>query len=263
MRTPNDSPIVNKKTGEVTGYRHVLNGLAASGRSPGYKPTASVKISRAELILMQRACERSVDKTKLRHHAESLGVSVDSLRSLRIGWYIERQAWTFPMISANGEIVGIRVRRADGAKWSITGGSEGIFVPQSSPTAGVIVVCEGPTSTAAWLDIGFPAIGRPSCSGGVAILKDQLANERRAVLIVADRDSPKKRLDGSTYLPGQDGAQSLCDQLTGICRARWLVCPVRKDGRDWLKRGATKTEVMEWIRSACGEKQPTATTRVA
>lgn len=254
MRTPSQYPVINKRTGEVLdGHIHILRGVARRPRTAAFSADNAPRISRVELILMQREFVRAVVPASLADHAQALGVSVASLRALRIGWYAERRAWTFPMTDADGDIVGIRVRKplfnGGAAKWSIAGGSEGLFVATEMPKAGVIIVCEGPTSAAAWLDIGFPVIGRPSCTGGNAILRKVLKDELRSVVVVADRDARKKRTDGSFFYPGQDGAASLTEQLSGVCRARCSVCPVSKDGRDWLKQGVTKLDVMDWIRT--------------
>lgn len=242
QRLPNDKPIVNKSTGEIRGYLYVIDidAVKAVDKARDLTP--------AELQNLQKKFTSSVHPARLKEHAYRLGVSEESLRMMRIGWNAEKNAWTFPMVNAEGRITGIRVRNNEGKKWSITGGHEGVFIPRQQQPGGCLIICEGPTSAAAFYTLGFPVIGRPSCNSGVAIIKSILKDERRAVLILADRDTPKKiKGTDQVFYPGQDGARALCEQLQGICRAKWLICPIPKDGRDWLQRGANREIVWKWI----------------
>jgi hypothetical protein len=43
--------------------------------------------------------------------ADSLGLSVESLKRLGAGWSKRYSAWTFPMSDASGQVAGIRLRR--------------------------------------------------------------------------------------------------------------------------------------------------------
>ena len=115
-----------------------------------------------------------------------------------MGWSTAYRAWSFPMSDPAQHVVGIRLRRPDGTKLSVPGGKEGLFIPVGQPTgpAGArLLICEGVTDTAALLDLGFPAVvGRPSCSGGVALIV-ALVQERRPaeVVLMADADEPGVR----------------------------------------------------------------------
>jgi hypothetical protein len=106
--------------------------------------------------------------------ASALGVTVQRLHSLRVGWSAEHRATTWPMTDAAGAVRGIRLRGTDGRKWAVRGGREGLFNPgwcdRSFESPFRLVVCEGATDTAALTDLGFIAIGRPSCSGGVHLI---------------------------------------------------------------------------------------------
>ncbi|MBI5865343.1 MAG: hypothetical protein HZB38_12705 [Planctomycetes bacterium] len=174
--------------------------------------------------------------------AAALGVSRDPLGRLGIGW--DGTAWTFPMRDAEGTIVGIRRRFPDGRKLSLTGGREGVFVPAKAAVDAAIVgqrcptllIAEGPTDCAALVTLGFPAIGRPSCTGGVAIVRE-LARGRDAV-IVADADPP-----------GQRGAMTLARLLALVCPTVRVFAPPAgiKDARAWLCAGATAADVQSVI----------------
>lgn len=228
----------------------VADGQQSSLRAtPKQQPAR--ELGRAEIELIYRQHVANVFPARLNAFARSLCVSVESLRAVGIGWDTDKQAWTFPMRDDRG-IAGLRYRRDTGAKWSLAGGHEGLFRPALTRD-GIIIVCEGPTSAAAWLDLGFDAIGMPSCRGGTGILKAVVRSLDRPLLIVADRDSAKKRPNGDSFCPGPDGARALYESICGVCRAQWAVCPVPKDGRDWLRRGATHGGVHQWIQSLAAE----------
>ena len=175
--------------------------------------------------------------------AVALGVSVESLRRLGIGWSAKHRAWTFPMSNAAGDVLGIRLRLPGGKKLSIKGGHEGLFIPEGIDAHGLLLVCEGPTDTAAMLDLGSSAVGRPSCTGGVKLLVEFVKGiEPSGVVIVADGDAP-----------GQRGAES-----SGIGSTRllgngvaFIVSPAGiKDAREWKRRGATAADVQAAIDAA-------------
>jgi 5S rRNA maturation endonuclease (ribonuclease M5) len=58
----------------------------------------------------------------------------------------------------------------------------------------MVLICEGPSDTAALLDLGFSAVGRPSCNGGRKLLVE-LVQQRKpsSIVIVSDNDSPGQR----------------------------------------------------------------------
>lgn len=169
--------------------------------------------------------------------AASLGVSVDSLRRLGIGW--DGESWAFPMRDATGRVVGIRRRFDNGRKLSVKGGHEGLFVPTGLSSSDVLLICEGPTDAAALLDLGFSVIGRPSCSGGRRHVV-RIATGRRAV-IVADADGP-----------GQLGANLLAFFLRPHCPSVRVITPpdAIKDARAWKRAGATREDIERTIREA-------------
>jgi 5S rRNA maturation endonuclease (ribonuclease M5) len=204
--------------------------------------------------------------------AKSLGLSVDSLQAVGIGWSSIHRAWSFPMRNAKGEVVGIRLRAPNGRKFSVTGGHEGLFLPvwcewpTSQPLDGLwlggncrkddgrLLICEGATDTAALVHLGFNAlVGRPSCSGGsdmiVQLVRQQ---EPREVVIVADADEP-----------GQQGAAALASVLIRhVTTVKALTPPAGiKDVRDWLRAGSTRERVEQAIAAAsrvrCADRSPT------
>jgi hypothetical protein len=123
----------------------------------------------------------------------------------------------------------MRLRSDEGDKWALRGSRQGVFVP-SMETEEEALVVEGPTDAAAAVSLGFYAIGRPSCTGGVreiAALCRRLGIKRLSV--VADNDGP-----------GIAGARAFCGQV-GV-RTRVVVLPA-KDLREWVRNGATRQAV--------------------
>jgi hypothetical protein len=162
--------------------------------------------------------------------ADDLGLSVDSLQQLCVGWAAEHRAWTFPMRDAVGNVLGIRLRLRNGRKLAVRGGHEGLFIPTRlteivEANSGQLLVAEGPTDTAALLDLGFDTIGRPSCSGGTRLLVEFIRRRKvRSVVVVADSD-----------MPGQRGAANLAEVLTAYAASIRIVTPPvpQKDARAW------------------------------
>ena len=175
-----------------------------------------------------RRYRTSVNPERLAKLAAELGLTVDSLNRLGVGWAFDRSAWAFPMKNADGVLLGVRLRTTTGKKFSVTGGHEGLFIPTDLSDAGPLLLCEGPTSCGALLDLGFSAIGRPSCMGGAGLVCNYLRRAaRRDVIIFGDHDQAKHRPDGSVWHPGQDGAARLAQDVLPHARSVKVVVPPR------------------------------------
>ena len=184
-----------------------------------------------------------------------LGVTVDSLIRLGAVWSRRHGAWAFPMFDIERRLIGIRLRAQDGRKWAVTGSHNGLFWPRGmpSPAAGQwLLVCEGPTDCAALLDMGFDAIGRPSCSGAVDAVVELAYRGRREICIVGDFDAPHARPDGTTWRPGHEGAYRLAEALTLARRRPKIIWPAapHKDVRAWRLAGAERRDLEASIRTA-------------
>lgn len=197
------------------------------------------------------------DRYALQNVSDALGYGPATLsRSGAV--YVRKQgvlAWA--MRDGRGNCVGIRFREAkpDGArKWALTGGGAGLFLPADPPAAGAVdAIVEGPTDMAALLEYGIPAIGRPSCSGGVDYVCEWIANRQydRRVVIVADNDTPKRRPDGSQWYPGTAGATALAEAVFRRCGIRAaVVMPPHghNDMRACLRAGVTSRAVRAVLR---------------
>lgn len=168
--------------------------------------------------------------------AATLGVKEIPLRMLKPVYAQEHRAWAFVMRDGYNNMIGIRLRSINGDKWAVPGSHAGIFLPQCEITR-TVLICEGPTDTAAGLSLGYFSIGRPSCSGGVPHICNAVKRLgiTRAV-IVADND-PDREVKGKTIpSPGLNGAAMLAKYLP--IPSATLVLPT-KDIREFVKMGGT------------------------
>ncbi len=200
-----------------------------------------------EITTRARAC---TDPRSFRAFANQLCVAAWSLNRLDVGtvganlaenFHIRwaKGSWTFPMRAADGEVTGIRLRMPDGSKCAVPGSHDGLFIPNDIGNPDQLLICEGATDTAAMLDLGFAAIGRPSCRGSrreVVRLVRRL--KPRSVVIVADRDPA-----------GLVGAHELALELvTRVAELRVISPPDGiKDAREWKRSGAAAAAVQEAI----------------
>jgi len=172
--------------------------------------------------------------------ADEFGVSERAVERLQVG--LHRGATTWPMRDSKERVIGVRLRGKDGRKWCIEGSHNGVFWPEG-------VVCdssdlwlpEGGSDCAALLTLGFNAIGRPACRGGVESIVEILKCCRRTVIVVADNDEAKYRPDGSEFFPGQEGAKALAKAIRPfVYKVKVFVPSEHKDIRRWLQAGLTR-----------------------
>lgn len=180
--------------------------------------------------------------------ALTIGVEMDALERLLPAFDAMAQAFAFPMRDAAGKVVGIRLRNDEGKKWAVKGSSDGLFYDSTITTADEVVVCEGPTDTAAAMSMGLVAIGRSSCVTGGELIRDLVRRWRaHTVFLVADNDRGKRRDDGASYVPGVDGAESIVRIIGRRCK---VVATPAKDIRAWYHGGGNKAEFLALARSA-------------
>jgi hypothetical protein len=152
----------------------------------------------------------------------------------------------FPMHDGHLDVIGIRLRSADGKKWAVKGSRAGVFVPwRYRPSDwnnnGHVVVVEGPTDASAVLALNMIPIGRPSCLGGEqTLLEAARALGATSLTIVADNDGP-----------GVMGARRLCTTLDGSgIRWRLVTAGGHKDMRQWWQAGLTRPMVeLQWAQA--------------
>lgn len=227
-----------RRAGEA-GWLHVLQ--AGAVRLPARRAVA-IELRSRDFTDVAAAAERFCDPegpTGVGDLASLLGVSARALTRLHVGW--NGWAWTFPMKDARGATIGIRLRRPDGGKLAVKGSRQGLFIPDGIDPRERLLVVEGPTDTAAALDLGFAAIGRPSCSGGVELVRNYIAGAlTKEVTVFADADGP-----------GRAGATLLAKRLAPFARVRVAEPPgAHKDLREWTRAGACTADVERAVESA-------------
>ncbi len=166
--------------------------------------------------------------TALAEFAAALGVSAPSLVAVGAAWAAPHSAWAFPMCDGYGSVVGIRLRNERG-KFAVRGGRQGIFLADV-PAQKTLFVCEGPTDTAAAVELGFFAVGRPNCCcGGPEIKVFARRQGCSRVVLISDNDRP-----------GLDGARKVSGQL--LLRFAVYVPPA-KDLREFVRLGGTRAMI--------------------
>jgi len=180
--------------------------------------------------------------------AAAIGLSVASLAAVGAAWAPPHAAWAFPMRDGYGNVVGIRLRNERG-KFAVRGSRQGIFTttdhgqrttgleggttdhgPRTTGLRKTIFVCEGPTDTAAAVEMGFFAVGRPNCCcGGLEIRTYARRHECAHAVIVSDNDKP-----------GLDGARKVGAEL----RMPYAIyVPPAKDLREFCRMGGTRNMI--------------------
>ncbi len=227
------------------GWLHVIRDRS----TPPTRPAPKIRAPQPEPDLTELAvrfqCAAVVNR--ISYFARHIDVSTNSMIAFGVGWSAEDRAWSFPMRNpVTGRVVGIRLRRDTGAKFSVRGGREGLFMPDDFDPAGApLVIAEGATDALAAHTIGFRSVvGRPSCSGGCRHLA-ALARLRQPARIVILSDADE---------PGRCGAAELAEQLSLFSRDVRVAEPPRghKDLRAWVGAGATRDDVELW--AARGER---------
>jgi phage/plasmid primase-like uncharacterized protein len=173
--------------------------------------------------------------------AERLGLPVEVLTRLRVGWAPEHRATTWPMRDHGGRVVGIRLRcPATARKWAVRGSAAGLIFPADLRGGMPLWACEGPTDTAALCSVGLDAVGVPSAGGRVdwvAALARRLAAPE--LIAVADRDDA-----------GAMGAERLVAACVAVGPVRVIRPPDGiKDLREWIVGGGGSADD---LRAAAG-----------
>lgn len=227
------------------GFLHRLKDSPDRQSRPAFRsvPIRPPVPTRHDLPTLAERYRTSFNPARLSRHAAALGLTVESLIRLGIGWADDVGAWSFPMRDAAGTVLGIRLRLESGRKFSVTGGREGLFLPIDLPERpDRLIICEGPTDSAALLDLGFDVVGRPCATGGLRHLVDLVRLRRPAAVVVfADRDEV-----------GQRGADILANTLAPYCPDVRTIAPPEgaKDARAWRIAGATAADVLAAVEAA-------------
>jgi len=172
---------------------------------------------------------------ELEPYAATLGVDRQALVDLGACYAKEYRAFAFPMCLPSSEVVGIRLR-SDDRKWAVKGSHAGLFIPFNRISK-KLLICEGPTDTAAGLTLGYFAVGRPACLGCEQMIAELIREACLSeAIIVCDNDAP-----------GIRGAEKLAQALQ--CRTVCVVPPT-KDLRAFVSAGGT-AQLLESLTESC------------
>jgi hypothetical protein len=276
-RTESDRPI--KQRDGSTAWLHRADRIG--GTMPTVKaPPSPPRRSTAEWRGIIRQHQTAVNPKRLEAMAGTLGLSVRSLKLYGIGLDVGDGRggvgsgwWSFPMFNGELKPIGIRLRAEDGQKKCVWGSANGLFVPADYAAERIIdgvadddaplllLLPEGPTSSAAAADLGFRAVGRPNNRLGAGMIRQLLGRGYpQDVVIVADHE-PMKWIgvtDPTPAWPGWEGALHLAGELVGGPGVRRLrVVKVRdaagnrvKDLRAFLQSGGVANVVNAIIAQA-------------
>lgn len=225
------------------------------------KPKAVAKKSTKEWFEISEKMFNHKKASETRERlAEQLGVSVDSLNRLRVGWSADYagEFASFPIRNVAGFVVGITRRYLhNGAKKTMQGSRGGLYyVDGWRLFKGPVLLPEGASDVAALVTLGLCCIGRWSNVGGADNLAEMLRSVNRPVFVIGERDKkpheslskqiqeqhdPNCEFCAACY-PGRYGCETTATELAKLLkrRVRWIMPPDgAKDSRDWLvKHGA-------------------------
>lgn len=217
-------------------------------RNPMKQPR-SIEIDCGEMLSRWKS---ATSEDQISGLADELGVSARALSWLRMAHVRDLseldekwngEAWAFPMYDATcpdgSSPCGIRLRTPDNRKFAVTGSKAGVFLPYGEFASGCpqrVFICEGPTDTAACLDMGLFAIGRASCRGQEEIVLSVLEqlNPFDCVL-VSDNDGP-----------GIEGARQLFKKIP---IPKTMLVPPGKDMRAFVRDGGTKAVIDSMLKN--------------
>ena len=220
MRVPSDKPATSG------GWMHrqgLLPTFPLPRRMAVSPPTPTINATK-----LMRDWLAMTSPAELDAFASSLGLSSASVTAVGAAWAAAHSAWAFPMCDGHGNVVGIRLRNERG-KFAVRGSKQGIFLA-NIPKQKTLFVCEGPTDTAAAVELGLFAVGRPNCCcGGAEIRVYARRHECSRVVVISDNDKP-----------GLDGARKVGGELKLPFA---IYVPPAKDVREFVRLGGTRAMI--------------------
>lgn len=224
--------VQSDKAAKSGGWMHrqcLLPTFSEPTRAPRCRPPPAINAT-----ALMRDWSLATAPGALEEFARELGLSARSLTAVDAVWAAPHAAWAFPMCDGHGNIVGIRLRNQHG-KFAVRGSKQGVFLAAVAPQK-TLFVCEGPTDTAAALDLGLFAVGRPNCCcGGPEIRNYARRLSVARVVMVSDNDKP-----------GLDGARKVGGELK---LPYAIYVPPAKDLREFVRLGGTRAMIENTLHS--------------
>ena len=172
----------------------------------------------------QEHFQTQADAQCLGQLAQQLLVTIESLRSIGVGYCRQQSCWTFPERNGEKVICGFLRRFAHGSKYGLKGGQRGLTLPSGwDQSDQPLHICEGASDVAAAVDSGMRAIGRPGLCTGFDDLAVLLKDEPAEIVVVADNDA-----EGA----GRTGAEKLARRLSNALQQPIKVMAPPKQYKD-------------------------------
>ena len=131
----------------------------------------------------------SKNNPRLHELSEMLGLTTDSLAAVGYVYDVTESCWAQPERGADERIIGLTKRYANHKKYCYRGSRRGLVIPRDWSSRDTVYIVEGPTDTAAILDLGHMAIGRPSNTAGVGLIHNLMAEYPGQLVFVIEFDT--------------------------------------------------------------------------
>jgi KaiC/GvpD/RAD55 family RecA-like ATPase len=219
--------------------------------SPSRLQTAPKVVS--DLLANAMRCTAALTAEQRDALVDQLGITAEALTRLRLGWHGGLSTYTFPMRDEHGRVIGLRTRNADGRKRAVKGSANGLFIPADLSARDTLYIVEGPTDTAAMIDCGLSAIGRPSNNAGENLVVSYIREHTpAAVVIITDHDTRPRTAQATAA--AADRLATRLVPLVGEVRVMQPPAP-HKDVRAWRIAGATADDI-EAVADAAPSRGP-------
>jgi len=119
----------------------------------------------------------------------ALGLPVASCEVLGVRYLPDaaERVWLLPERDAQGVVVGLTRRWADGSKRAVKGSRRGLTIIDADPARdGPVLIVEGASDTLACHALGIRAVGRPSADGGADLLPKWIGDREAIVMGESD-----------------------------------------------------------------------------
>jgi putative DNA primase/helicase len=222
LRNSDDSAVIcprtesDRKIGNA-GWLHILD----AKNNGDYKPN--------EWEQKFTAYQSNVYPAMVKHLSQQLGVKVESIEKLDIGFNPSQQAWMFAEQDDKGNITGLLLRHLDGHKTMEKGSKRGLVYDISGNNS--VLVVEGASDVLAAIDIGYSAVGRPSAEDFTEWLVPLLQDKE--IIVIGENDEP-----------GRKGMEAV-SRIFGRKVQKCLPPPHFKDLRAWHP---TREEFDQWVK---------------
>jgi len=249
----------------VTKYTPVTSLAGVDALMP---PIATLTV---DMLALVDECAKNLTQERKNQLAELLGVPSSALDAIDgLGFDPKQHCWTFPERGTQCQILGASRRWSNGSKANIDASRRGLTLPLAKDViendTRPILILEGASDVVAATHAGLRCIGRPSNTGGAALLLGLLGTYPAGTEVIVFGENDKRtKEDGKVEHPGLDGAQKILADLAPLAdkgiKLSILMPPEGfKDARSFL---TARTESWDQrgkvFLQRCGHVGPAAT----